>query len=135
MPSQANWLYLMAVSLTLAGSILLVPQVGTVINVLVVELVYYLMPAALLARRNRWRWHDAYSLRPAPAKTIVAAAIAGIGLWIFNATLAIAIEGVLTGFIGPNPISAHTFAGLTSIDVAFLVLGAVVLAPFSNVII
>ena len=92
MPSQANWLYLIAVSLTLAGSILLVPQVGTVINVWVIELVYYLMPIALLARRNRWRWHDAYSLKPAPVKTVVAAALAGIGVWIFNATLATAIE-------------------------------------------
>lgn len=62
MPSQANWLYLIAVSLTLAGSILLVPQVGTVINVWVAELVYYLMPVALLARRNIWRWHNACSL-------------------------------------------------------------------------
>ncbi len=132
MPSQANWLYLIAVSLTLAGSILLVPQVGTVINVWVIELVYYLMPIALLARRNRWRWHDAYSLKPAPVKTVVAAALAGIGVWIFNATLATAIEGVLTAFIGSNPISAHILAGLTPIDVAFLVLGAVVLAPFSE---
>ena len=51
---QANWLYLLAVFVTVAGSILLVPKVGTVVNLYVIELAFYLVSVAFLARRSRW---------------------------------------------------------------------------------
>lgn len=101
-------------------------------NLYIVELAFYLMPVAFLAQKNRWRWDVTYSLRPAPLKAIVAAALAGAGLWIFNATMSTATEAVLTEFVGPNPGAARILTGLTPLHAAAFILAAVVLAPFSE---
>lgn len=129
-PAQANWLYLAALFLMLAGSILLMPRIGIGFNTCVNELGFFLLPVALLARRNRWRWRDAYALRPAPAKAIVAAALAGIGLWVFNATLAAVLESALARYVGPSPVPQDVIAALNTAQTGTFVLGLVILAPF-----
>ena len=129
-PAQANWLYLAALCLMLAGSILLMPRIGVGFNTCVNELVFFLLPVALLARRNRWRWRDAYALRPAPAKAIVAAALAGIGLWVFNATLSAVLESALARYVGPNPVPQDVTTALNTVQTGAFLLALVVLAPF-----
>ena len=129
-PGQANRFYLAALVLMLAGSILLVPRIGLGLNLWVNELVFFLMPVALLARRRRWRWHDVYALRPAPVKAIVAAALGGIGLWVFNAVLAMSIERALTRYIGPSLVPESMVKGLRPAQLGAFIFGRVVLAPF-----
>ncbi len=74
----------------------------------------------------------AYSLRPAPVKAIVAAALANIGIWIFNSTISMAIEATPANSIGPNPVTANVFAGLAPLHLAAFILAAVVIASFSE---
>ncbi len=129
-PSQANRLYLAALFFMLVGSVLLVPRIGLGLNLWVNELVFFLMPVALLAGRKRWRWRDVYAFRPAPAKAIVAATLGGIGFWVFNAVLAMSIESSLTRYIGQSVIPEGMIKGLSSAQVMAFIFGLVVLAPF-----
>ena len=129
-PSQANRFYLAALVFMLVGSVLLVPRIGLGLNLWVNELVFFLMPVALLARRRRWRWRDVYALRPAPVKAIVAAALGGIGLWVFNAVLAMSIERALTRYIGPSLVPESMVKGLSPAQLGAFIFGLVVLAPF-----
>ncbi len=115
----------------LASSTLLVPRIGTGFNLWINELVFFFLPAMLLAWMQRWPWRETYSLTATSAKAILAAMAAGVGIWVVNVVLVAVIETLLAQYVGPSPIPDDILAWQgTPIHTAALTLGMIMLAPF-----
>lgn len=125
--TQANIMFFITAVLTLAGSILLQPKLGTGTNLWINEFVYILLPPLLLARINRWPVETVYRFNKISVKSKLISIFSALAIWPFTFYLSKNIKMLLDNKAGviqtPQPSIPSIYQSL------LLIIGMIVLAP------
>lgn len=125
--TQANIMFFITSVLTLAGSALFQPRLGTGANLWINEYAYILFPPLLTAWINGWPVEKVYRFRKTSARSKIISILSAITMWPFGYAVSFFIRMFLD-----NKVGVMDSPGITSTSVyqnLLLVIGMVILAP------
>lgn len=122
----ANWTYLLMVAMLYGTSHLLIPLIGTGVNLWINELVWLLGLALLITWIKGYSFRETFSTKKPQKGVLFISAVIGLSIWFPAVFLYSVMDKILTLNFGPLPEVAMTH---NVIQTLFLVFGLIILAP------